>query len=110
MTGRNPLRGEIALRLGGQDFILRPSFAALAESEALAGCGLVALARRFLDGSYRLNDVVAVLVPALKAAQGVPVPDVGALVLDRGLLAVAPVCAALLAAALAPEGEIPNPL
>lgn len=109
MNAVNPLRGEVSLRLGGQVFCLRPSFDALARTEALAGCGLVSLARRFLEGTYSLGDVVAVLVPALEAAGTAP-GKVGDLVLERGLLSVAPVCAALLAAALAPEGRAPNPL
>ncbi|PWR22753.1 gene transfer agent family protein [Zavarzinia aquatilis] len=105
----NPHRGEVSVTLGGQVYRLRPSFAALAETEVMAGCGLVPLARRFLDGSYGLRDVVAVLVPALKAA-GQGGESVGQLVIDTGFLTVAPACAALLAAALAPDREVPNPL
>lgn len=105
----NPHRGEVPLALGGQVYRLRPSFTALAETEVMAGCGLVPLARRFLDGSYGLRDVVAVLVPALKAA-GHDEAAVGQMVIDAGLLKAAPACAALLAAALAPGREAPNPL
>lgn len=105
----NPHRGEVSVTLGGQAYRLRPSFGALAETEAMAGCGLVPLARRFLDGDYGLRDVVAVLVPALKAA-GHGGDSVGQMVLDAGLLSAAPACAALLAAALAPDREVPNPL
>lgn len=106
----NSHRGEVGVTLGGRRFVLRPSFAALAETEAMAGCGLVALARRFLDDSYGLRDVVAVLVPALKAAGAADGEGVGDLVIDGGLLSVAPACAALLAAALHPLPEVPNPL
>lgn len=108
----NSHRGEVGVTLGGRRFVLRPSFAALAETEAMAGCGLVALARRFLDDSYGLRDVVAVLVPALKAAGAADGEGegVGDLVIDGGLLSVAPACAALLAAALHPLPEAPNPL
>jgi len=98
----------IGLCLGGRDFILRPSFAALAETEERAGCGLLPLARRFLDGSYGLCDVVAVLVPALRQA-GAPT-GIEEIMLERGLLGLAPVCARLLALALSPQGELPNPL
>jgi len=106
----NRARGEVCLRLAGRDFRLRPTFAALAETETMAGCGLVVLARRFLDGSYGIRDVVAVLLPALKAGGAVMEGEVGDLVLDSGLLAVAPACAALLAAALGPGEATANPL
>ncbi|MFA5120008.1 GTA-gp10 family protein [Zavarzinia sp.] len=105
----NAARGEVLVRLGGVDRVLRPSFEALAETEAMAGCGIVALARRFLDDSYSLRDVVAVLLPALKAGGGGEAA-VGELVIESGLLRVAPACAALLAAALAPGEGVPSPL
>ncbi|MCF4166473.1 gene transfer agent family protein [Zavarzinia compransoris] len=110
MSVPSTARGEVRVHLAGRDFLLRPSFAALAETETMAGCGLVPLARRFVDGGYGLRDVVAVLLPALKAGGTVPAGDVGDLVLDRGLLAVAPACAALLAAALGPGEAAANPL
>lgn len=110
MSVSSSARGEVRVALAGRDFVLRPSFAALSETETMAGCGLVALARRFIDGSYGLRDVVAVLLPALKAGGDVPSGDVGDLVLERGLLSVAPACAALLAAALGPGEAVANPL
>lgn len=100
--------GAVSLHLGGREFLLRPSFAALAETEARAGCGIVPLARRFLDGNFGLGDVVAVLVPALRLAGGPA--DIDSVVIDRGVLSLAPVCARLLALALRPGEDCPNPL
>ncbi|PWR19150.1 gene transfer agent family protein [Zavarzinia compransoris] len=104
----NPARGEVVLRLGGRAFVLRPTFAALAETEEMAGCPLLALARRFLDGTYGVRDVVAVLLPALRRAGGPA--GIDDLPIGGGLLSLAPVCARLLTAALRPAGDLPNPL
>lgn len=105
-----PLCRQVALELAGRRFLLRPSFAALAETERRTGLGLVALARRFAEGRYGLGDAVALLHPAIGPEAALAEAQFGALVLEAGLVAVAPACAALLTLALCPREALPNPL
>jgi hypothetical protein len=54
----NPVRGEVALRLGEQTVCLRPSFSALVRAEAELG-SLPKLVERAADGDVRLADAAA---------------------------------------------------
>lgn len=96
----NIQRGEVSVTLGGRDYVLRPTFAALAEIESLAGRGLVALAQRFLDRQFGLNDVLAVLGPAIKAGGAKPPEKLGDAVAAAGVLNLAGPIARFLALAL----------
>ena len=61
----NPLRGEVALRVGGRDFVLRPSFAALVAAEAEVG-PLFGLIERAGEGRLALGELAAVLWHCLR--------------------------------------------
>jgi hypothetical protein len=54
----NPLRGEVALRLGDEVLRLRPSFERLVAAEGETG-SLVALLERAADGDARLEAIEA---------------------------------------------------
>ncbi len=54
----NPVRGEVALRLGDRALCLRPSFAALVHAEAELG-SLPQLIERAAQGDVRLADAAA---------------------------------------------------
>lgn len=56
----NPLRGEVMLRAGGREFVLRPSFAALVAAEAEVG-PLFGVIERAGEGQLALHDLAAVL-------------------------------------------------
>jgi hypothetical protein len=59
MTGvANPVRGEVALCLGGCDHMLRPSFAALVAAEGELG-PLLALVDRAAEGRIALGEIAA---------------------------------------------------
>ncbi|MFZ5610175.1 MAG: gene transfer agent family protein [Pseudomonadota bacterium] len=84
----NPLRGEVALRLGGTGYVLRPSFAALARIEEAEG-SLLALIERASSGAPRLGDIVTVLWACLDAGgAGLSRDDVGELIAGDGVAAV----------------------
>ena len=87
----NRHRGEVELSLDGRRFVLRPSFAAIAEIEARCGEGVIALARRLAAGDIRVSDFAAVVTAGLKAA-GEPArfETVGEMVLREGLGSLAP--------------------
>lgn len=93
-------QGEVTLNLDGLALLLRPSFAALAQMEQQSGMGLVALARRFAQGQFSLQDCVTVLEAGLRGAGQTPPADLGERVLRAGLLAVVPTLTSFIEAAL----------
>lgn len=98
----NPHRGEVELSLGGRRFVMRPSFAAIAEIETRSGQGLVGLARRLTAGDIRVSDFATVITAGLKAA-GEPAryEKVGEMVLDEGVGTLAPAVGEFLRQAIA---------
>jgi len=81
----NPLRGEVAITLGGRAQVMRPTFAAIMEIEAELG-GVVPLARRAAKGEFGLRDLTVVIRAGLNGAGGdETLEDVGALVLEAGV-------------------------
>ena len=105
----NRERGEIAVTLAGGEYVLRPTFAALAEIESRAGMGLVPLAQRFLDRQFGLNDVLAVLAPAIKAGGARPPEKLGDAVVAAGVLNLAGPIARFLAHALGGDAVASEP-
>lgn len=66
------MRGEVALKLGEETFLLRPSFAALVAAEQETG-SLVAMLERAGAGELRLSEIAAlfwhcILDPGLERA------------------------------------------
>lgn len=81
----NPYRDEYRLVLNKKDYVLRPTFEALAEMEGMTGIELVPLALKFQKAQVSLSTLKAVIMAGLKGA-GQPVPDdLGALILKAGL-------------------------
>jgi len=93
-------RGEFAVVLGGETFVLRPTFKALAEMEQRAGCGLLALANRFHQQVFTLRDMLAVLGPGIAAGGRTPPDNLGELVVAANVIDVAAACARFLVLAL----------
>lgn len=54
--GANPVRGEVALRLGGAERVLRPTFAALVAAEDELG-SLLQIVERAAAGDVRLKEM-----------------------------------------------------
>lgn len=103
----NSERGEIAIRLGGQEIVLRPTFEALVEIEQQLGQGLVALARRMATRDIGLRDA-AVIVRASMVDDKPPLAEVGRRILDQGLVTLVGPLAGFIAGALS-GGAQPNP-
>jgi hypothetical protein len=61
----NPCRGEAALRLGGTEFVLRPSFAALVAAEEELG-PLFELVERAAEGRLKLSEMAALFWHCLR--------------------------------------------
>lgn len=62
----NPHRGEVEIRLAGKTHILRPSFAAIVETEARTGSGVIELVRRLGANKGRITDLAAVITAGLR--------------------------------------------
>lgn len=73
MTGANPIRGEVSLKLGAREVTLRPTFAALVAIERETGLGLVALVGKIREGS--IEHLPAVIREGARAADEQVTPD-----------------------------------
>lgn len=63
----NSERGELALVLDGQTFVLRPSFTAISAFEAVTGKGLLDLTRAALDGRLPLAEGALIAAECIRA-------------------------------------------
>jgi Phage tail tube protein, GTA-gp10 len=92
----NALRGEAELRVAGEVYRLRPSFAALVEAEAELG-PLFALTERAAAGGLRLDEIAALLWHCIDGRpEAVTRGAVGEAVVGAGLVAVTPVLRSVL--------------
>ena len=92
----NPLRGEAELRVGGETYRLRPTFAALVAAEGELG-PLFALAERAAAGGLGLGETAALLWHCIDARpEALTRETVGEAVAGAGLVAVTPVLRAVL--------------
>lgn len=89
MSGANPARGEAALTLGGDELVLRPSFAALVAAEEELG-PLFALVERAADGALSLSDMVALLWHCLADRKTLSREALGEAIIAAGLARVTP--------------------
>jgi hypothetical protein len=97
----NPVRGEAALRIGGETLELRPSFAALVAAEGELG-PLFALVERAAEGRLGLSEMVALFWHCLREApEGLTRERFGEGVVAGGLAAATPALKALLGQVLA---------
>lgn len=85
----NPWRGEASLRIGGRDYILRPSFAALAAAEQELG-SLFALVERAAAGGLMLSELAALFWHCLTEREHMTRDALGEAVVRQGLTGVAP--------------------
>jgi hypothetical protein len=91
----NGIRGEAAIRIGGQDVVLRPTFAALVAAEEELG-SLFALVERAGAGQLRLVELAALFWHCVAERDGVTRDAVGDAVLAIGLAGCAPALRGLL--------------
>lgn len=91
----NPLRGEASLVIAGKAHVLRPSFEHLVAAESELG-SLFALVERAADGALTIAEIAALLWHCLPAETRPDRAEIGAAVIDMGLVkAVQPVRAVL---------------
>ena len=93
----NPARGEAAIRVAGEQLVLRPSFAALVAAEAELG-PLFALVERAAAGQLCLRELVALFWHCLHDAPAALTRELfGEAVAAAGLAQATPVLRVLLA-------------
>ncbi|CAN5193001.1 hypothetical protein BH09PSE3_BH09PSE3_00880 [soil metagenome] len=91
----NEARGEASLRVGGAEFLLRPSFAALVAAETELG-PLFALVERAAAGGLALGEMVGLFWHCLTDRTQVSREALGEAVVAQGLARVTPVLRVLL--------------
>ncbi|MBB4087033.1 gene transfer agent family protein [Sphingomonas carotinifaciens] len=96
MSGANPIRGEAALRVGGAELVLRPSFQALVAAEGELG-SLFALVEKAAEGGLSLGEIAGLFWHCLREVpEGVTRERLGEALVELGLAAVAPILKRLL--------------
>lgn len=96
MRGANPIRGEAALRVGGAELVLRPSFQALVAAEGELG-SLFALVEKAAGGGLSLGEIAGLFWHCLREVpEGVTRERLGEALVELGLVAVAPILKRLL--------------
>lgn len=65
----NPARGEASIRLGGRDYVLRPTFDALCQIEVELDAPILDLAEQVASGDYGARQTAIIV---LRCAQAVP--------------------------------------
>jgi len=96
MSGANPVRGEAAIRVAGEQIVLRPTFAALVAAEAELG-PLFALVERAAAGQLGLGELVGLFWHCRHAAPpALSRETFGESIVAAGLAAATPVLRVLL--------------
>lgn len=100
----NKVVGEIKIKLGEAEHILRPTYAALAEVESELG-GIVMLAQKFEAGDLSLRDFTVIIMACLKVnspngAEGISEDEIGDAVIKEGMMRFVGPLSQLLGAAL----------
>lgn len=67
----NPQRGEVALRVNGEERVMRLTLGALAELETrLGAASLLGLAEKFESGGVSASELIALLAAGIRGAGG----------------------------------------
>ena len=91
----NAMRGEASLRLSGTEHTLRPTFDALVQAEQEMG-SLLALVDRAAENRLTLSEIAALFWFCLPDRTTIDREQVGAAVIELGLVNITPVLRALL--------------
>jgi Phage tail tube protein, GTA-gp10 len=82
----NSARGEVSLRLGGETYVLRPTFGAVCEIEDALGSSLYEIGRRLESAEITARDLVAFAHACVSSAGYTVDRDyLGALIVESGV-------------------------
>lgn len=87
MKAVNEERGEVAIHLGGNDFVMLPTFQAICEIESASGKTISKLIREFQAGDISVQTWAIVLSACLTAGgeYGVTYKKVGDMIMEAGM-------------------------
>lgn len=91
----NPARGEAAIRIGGRDHVLRPSFAALVAAEGDLG-PLLAFVDRAAEGRIAIGEIATLFWHCLDERESLCRDQVGEAVVTLGLAGAMPMLRSIL--------------
>ena len=102
----NPLKGEIEVELAGKTYPCRLTLNSLIKIETALGRGIIKTAQMMAEGNVVLNDVVQILLPALRGGgNDFNEKDIHNIIQDTGIVASTVVAANLLAQTLTEDSE-----
>lgn len=97
----NPLKGEVEVELAGKTYACRLTLNSLIKIETVLGRGIIKTAQNMAEGDVILNDVVQILLPALRGGgNDLQEKDIHRLIQESGIVASTLVAANLLAQTL----------
>lgn len=85
----NRPRGEIPIKLNGQDYTLRPTFQCLNSIADRTGANsIILLSRRMASGDIRLTDMAIVIQEGIKAAgqEDLDLDKIGEMIVQDGIV------------------------
>ncbi len=91
----NPVRGEAAIRIGGRDHVLRPTFAALVAAEGELG-PLLAFVDRAAEGRVAIGEIATLFWHCVDARESLSREQVGEAVVALGLAGTMPMLRGIL--------------
>lgn len=87
----NEARGEIKIKLGDAEHVLRPTYKVLAEIEGKLG-GLLGLAKKFSDQEFTLTDVTTIIVACMREITpengNINEEEVGQAIIKEGMISL----------------------
>ena len=94
----NSYRGEIAIKLKDQSYILKLTFEQLVKLEQETNKGILKIAKDFSEGNYGIHDIAALLWFSLseEGRKNFTIASLGNLILESGLSTYASHCIDLL--------------
>ena len=102
----NPLKGEIDLDIGGENYKARLTIDAIIRIEQAIGCGIIKLAQRMADADISVTDVTSVLTAALRGGgNDVTTKEVHKIITNAGIIEATTAVATLLTAAISPTDD-----
>jgi hypothetical protein len=109
MTESNPERGDVEIELGGQKFVMRPTFEAMVQMEQATGIGMLDLALRAGGGTLGISETTHIICAGITAATGnrATFDKFGPMVFKKGIMSTIKPVADLMANALS-GGEKPG--
>ncbi len=102
----NPQRGEVAIRVNGEERVMRLTLGALAELEArLQATSLLGLAEKFESGGVSASELIALLAAGIRGAGGaVSEEELAAAEIEGGAVGAMRAGLMLLSRTFRPEG------